>query len=632
MRTLLPALDGLDPAYLVGGAVRDLLLGGPLGRPRRGGRGRRGRGGGGGGAPGSAATVRAHDRFGTATVRVGDRTVDLASTRSETYERPGALPEVAAGGPRRGPRAARLHDQRHGRRPHRRRGRASSATRTAARPTSSPGPCGCSTTRASSTTRRASCGPCATRRGSASRIDRDTERLAREAADGLSAVSGARVRDELLDLLAEDEAPTAVGRLHALGIAAGAGPLAARGERPGGRRAAGQHGDRRRPGAHRSGGARLGRRDRLPAAPRSRGRRARPHRCARPSAAGRSRTSSPTPRRPSELHALLSPESPEALALALAFGGPAEPVLSFIANLRDARLDINGDDLLRRGGARVPGDRRGAGGDAAAQARRRALHPRRAASRGRGAGERGVGLIELDLAGARVAFSTRAGGRERGPVRVAEPRASSPTTTPRAWRATARSSPRAPASTRTAWRWAGRCTAPTSSAGTAPPAAGRDGFAEPGAELAKVDGHVTDLRGPRPAGAGGGLPAGRARRRRGGWRCCTAAGAGWRAASSRAGSRRFDEPPAAAVGPGIGRCCFEVGEEVLAEFADVEGAARGPRCSTCRAVAEARLRAAGVTAVEHVDLCTSCRADLFFSHRRDGGVTGRQGGLIWREA
>ncbi len=51
-----------------------------------------------------------------------------------------------------------------------------------------------------------------------------------------------------------------------------------------------------------------------------------------------------------------------------------------------------------------------------------------------------------------------------------------------------------------------------------------------------------------------------------------------------------------------------------------------------RAVAEARLRAAGVTTVEHVDLCTSCRADLFFSHRRDGGVTGRQGGLVWREA
>ena len=48
-----------------------------------------------------------------------------------------------------------------------------------------------------------------------------------------------------------------------------------------------------------------------------------------------------------------------------------------------------------------------------------------------------------------------------------------------------------------------------------------------------------------------------------------------------------------------------------------------------RAVAEARLRAAGVQDVRHVDLCTYERDDLFFSHRRDGGVTGRQAGIAW---
>jgi copper oxidase (laccase) domain-containing protein len=48
-----------------------------------------------------------------------------------------------------------------------------------------------------------------------------------------------------------------------------------------------------------------------------------------------------------------------------------------------------------------------------------------------------------------------------------------------------------------------------------------------------------------------------------------------------------------------------------------------------RAVVERKLRAGGVTEVEHVDLCTSCREDLFFSHRRDGGVTGRQSGVAW---
>ena len=49
-----------------------------------------------------------------------------------------------------------------------------------------------------------------------------------------------------------------------------------------------------------------------------------------------------------------------------------------------------------------------------------------------------------------------------------------------------------------------------------------------------------------------------------------------------------------------------------------------------RAIADNLLRAAGVENVEHVDMCTSCRPDLFFSHRRDAGVTGRQGGLVWR--
>ena len=90
----------------------------------------------------------------------------------------------------------------------------------------------------------------------------------------------------------------------------------------------------------------------------------------------------------------------------------------------------------------------------------------------------------------------------------------------------------------------------------------------------------------------------------------------------------FDEPPAAAIGPGIGRCCYEVGEEVLSQFADLEGVADG-RMLDLRMVARRKLEAGGVTAIEDIDLCTSCRPDLFFSHRRDNGVTGRQGGFAW---
>jgi YfiH family protein len=89
---------------------------------------------------------------------------------------------------------------------------------------------------------------------------------------------------------------------------------------------------------------------------------------------------------------------------------------------------------------------------------------------------------------------------------------------------------------------------------------------------------------------------------------------------------RFERAPAAAVGPGIGGCCYEVGPEVAGRFADVPGALAG-RMLDLRRVIAARLEAAGVTRVEHLDRCTSCDSERYFSHRRDGGVTGRQGGL-----
>ena len=93
---------------------------------------------------------------------------------------------------------------------------------------------------------------------------------------------------------------------------------------------------------------------------------------------------------------------------------------------------------------------------------------------------------------------------------------------------------------------------------------------------------------------------------------------------------RFGSPPAAAVGPGIGGCCYEVGDEVLERFGDVDGAASG-RMLDLRTVIAAKLAAGGVEHVEHVDRCTSCEPELYFSHRRDNGVTGRQAGIIVRD-
>jgi hypothetical protein len=87
---------------------------------------------------------------------------------------------------------------------------------------------------------------------------------------------------------------------------------------------------------------------------------------------------------------------------------------------------------------------------------------------------------------------------------------------------------------------------------------------------------------------------------------------------------------AAAVGPGIGPCCYEVGEEVLTQFEDLDGVANG-RMLDLTAVVTTLLERAGVGAVESSGLCTSCNPELFYSHRRDGKTTGRQAGLVWKE-
>jgi len=87
MDDLLPALNGLPPVYLVGGAVRDLLLGQPVvdvdlaveGDGPRTARELASR------LDGDASP---HERFGTATVRAGTLEFDIAATRSETYPDP----------------------------------------------------------------------------------------------------------------------------------------------------------------------------------------------------------------------------------------------------------------------------------------------------------------------------------------------------------------------------------------------------------------------------------------------------------------------------------------------------------------------------------------------------------------
>lgn len=153
-------------------------------------------------------------------------------------------------------------------------------------------------------------------------------------------------------------------------------------------------------------------------------------------------------------------------------------------------------------------------------------------------------------------------------------------------------------------------------------------FARATAHPLEVDGHATQSRGLTPlvlvadclpialAGPGGVAMV------HGGWR-------GLAGGIVERGARAVDAV-AAAVGPGIGRCCYEVGPEVLEAFEPLGPGVADGRMLDLPEVARRLLVACGVEAVEVSESCVSCEADLFFSHRRDAGRTGRQAGMVWR--
>jgi YfiH family protein len=109
---------------------------------------------------------------------------------------------------------------------------------------------------------------------------------------------------------------------------------------------------------------------------------------------------------------------------------------------------------------------------------------------------------------------------------------------------------------------------------------------------------------------------------------------GWRGLLGgivESGIARFEGAPvAAAVGPGIGPCCYDVGDEVAEPFGERFGSdvVVDGRLDLAEAI-ERALREAGVDSVERTGHCTSCEPELFFSHRRDRGRTGRQGVIAY---
>ena len=353
MERLLPALDGLPPAYLVGGAVRDLLLGAPThdidvaveGDARSAARAVADRLGG---------AAREYERFGTADVVLPDGAVfHLAATREESYEEPGALPTVTP--------ASLAEDLR----------RRDFTVNTLALgltgddlghlydPFGGLADLEAKAIRVlhdrsfiDDPTRLLRAVRYATRLEFA--LEPETERLAREAVAGeaLATVSGKRIRADLMKLLMEPEVGRAVERLReleihsamhpdldpdpelvasaalgaaALGAARGLAALAAFVE------SAPAELDMWLADLH------------LPAEQRdavSRAARVAP----RIASALRERQ-----RTPSELRALLGREPLEALALALALRAPSEPVLEWVTSLRPVQLEISGADLLAAG-------------------------------------------------------------------------------------------------------------------------------------------------------------------------------------------------------------------------------------------------------------------------------------------
>lgn len=99
-----------------------------------------------------------------------------------------------------------------------------------------------------------------------------------------------------------------------------------------------------------------------------------------------------------------------------------------------------------------------------------------------------------------------------------------------------------------------------------------------------------------------------------------------------------------AIGPSIGGCCYEVDERIMQQVRSSAGdwekcvapSDNGRYMLDLRMLNTCILREAGVSAAQiaSTDWCTSCRTDLFFSHRKEAGragTTGRMASFIgWK--
>jgi polyphenol oxidase len=125
--------------------------------------------------------------------------------------------------------------------------------------------------------------------------------------------------------------------------------------------------------------------------------------------------------------------------------------------------------------------------------------------------------------------------------------------------------------------------------------------------------------------------------------CVAVVHCGWRGAAAGAAGIAAREiasasglPPGsihAWIGPGVGACCYPVGEDVAARFPRERITAREGRLHLeLGGAIEDDLLRSGLRPerIARTELCTSCHSDLFFSYRRDGPRSGRMAAVIWR--
>jgi YfiH family protein len=119
--------------------------------------------------------------------------------------------------------------------------------------------------------------------------------------------------------------------------------------------------------------------------------------------------------------------------------------------------------------------------------------------------------------------------------------------------------------------------------------------------------------------------------------------AGWRglvAGVIAAALEKFDDPGrvVAWIGPAIGPCCYEVGEEVAAPVVARSAAlvrSTGPRGRPhldLPLAAAIELSRRGVAQVRRLAVCTACHPGTLESYRREGAAAGRNLSSIWLRA